>query len=64
MLEATVGAPGNPISLYLTGDEAHDLEGADALLLGVRLRCSAPIAGTTPQRALAPRDAVPRYRHA
>jgi transposase len=29
---ALVDAPGNPIGFFLTGGEAHDLEGADRLL--------------------------------
>ena len=28
-------APGNPVAFHLTGGQAHDLDGADALLAGI-----------------------------
>ena len=34
-IHAVVDALGNPVAFHLTGGQAHDLDGADALLDGI-----------------------------
>jgi transposase len=67
---ATVDALGNPTGLHLTGGEAHDLAGADALLPGVAAAASIADRGDDAEgRVLAvPREAgtvaiIPSKRH-